>query len=153
MIAAAVPCPDSVERSGLSLYLGAHVVARTAGRSGRPWRRVQAKVYEEETHCYLCGEYVDQTLANFRSGRARSVHHLIPPDLAPELALDRDNLRLAHLGCNARYGRGAFVGGPALGPPKPDPGVQQQGHPALEGWQRWTPAAPPRPLANASRVW
>lgn len=132
------------------------MVARTAGRSGRPWRRVQAKVYEEETHCYLCGEYVDQTLANFRSGQARSVHHLIPPDLAPELALDRDNLRLAHLGCNAKYGRGQFVGAPALGAQGAQGtqhGVPAQGHPVLDGWQPFTPAAPPRPLVNASRVW
>lgn len=89
-------------------------MARTWGRKGRPWRAVQAKVYAEETHCYLCGKPVDQTLANYRSSEARSVHHLIPPDIEPRLAHARENLRLAHLGCNSKYGRGVY-GGPPRG--------------------------------------
>ena len=75
-------------------------------------------MYAEESDCYLCGGHVDQTLANYRSGRARSVHHLVPPDLAPELANDRGNLRLAHLGCNSKHGRGAFKGAPTKPTPR-----------------------------------
>lgn len=86
------------------------MAARTAGRKGRPFRKAQAQVYAEETHCYFGDGHVDQALANYRSSRARSVHHLIPPDIAPELANDRANMRLAHLGCNAKHGRGAFKG-------------------------------------------
>lgn len=83
------------------------MVARTAGRKGRPWVRVQARVYAEETICHLCGGYVDQTLP-IRHPRSRSVHHLIPPDIQPNLANDRGNLRLAHYGCNSSYGRGEW---------------------------------------------
>ena len=85
-------------------------MARTWGRKGRPFRRAQAQCFAEETNCYLCGMYVDQGLVNYRGSRARSVHHLVPPDIAPALANDRGNMRLAHLGCNSAYGRGAFKG-------------------------------------------
>jgi HNH endonuclease len=83
-------------------------MARTWGRKGRPFRRAQAQCFAEEHICYLCGEPVDQTLANYRSPRARSVHHLVPPDIAPELANDRANMRLAHIGCNSKHGRGQY---------------------------------------------
>ena len=129
------------------------MVARTAGRKGRPWRKVQAEVYAEETHCCLCGNYVDQTLFNFRGRWARSVHHLIPPDIAPELARDRGNLRLAHLGCNSKAGRGAFEGVPTNGTPTsghargqryPRRGVHGRG---THGW-----ATQPYPTPT-SRAW
>jgi hypothetical protein len=86
-------------------------VARSKGRTGTPFRRAQAQCFAEETHCFFCGEYVDQTMANYRDRKARSVHHLIPPDVAPELANKRVVMRLSHIGCNASYGRGAY-GGP-----------------------------------------
>jgi 5-methylcytosine-specific restriction endonuclease McrA len=73
-----------------------------SGRDGRPWRTVSAQVYSEETHCWLCGRYVDQRLpATHRM--SRSADHLIqlqhggPPS-------ERTNLRLAHLGCNSARG-------------------------------------------------
>jgi hypothetical protein len=107
-------------------------VARTWGRKGRPYRRAQAQTFAEETHCYLCHQWVDQGLANYRGSRARSVHHLIPPDIAPELANDRTNMRLAHLGCNAKYGRGAYKGAPSPGtPPRVRRGRRTWGHRAL----------------------
>lgn len=83
------------------------MVAAFAGRKGRPWVRVQRKVYAEETNCHLCGRYVDQTLP-IRTPQSRSVHHLIPPDIRPDLAEVRSNLRLAHYGCNSSYGRGEY---------------------------------------------
>lgn len=85
-------------------------MARTWGRKGRPFVRAQQQCFREETHCCICGEWVDQRLPNYRSSKARSVHHLIPPDIAPELANSRDNMRLAHIGCNSREGRGRFEG-------------------------------------------
>lgn len=93
------------------------MAARTAGRKGRPFVRAQRQCFAEETHCYLCGNYVEQDLVNYRSPRARSAHHLIPPDVAPELANDRGNLRLTHLGCNSSHGRGVFKGGAPKGVP------------------------------------
>lgn len=107
------------------------MVARFHGRKGRPWRTVQARVFAEETHCCLCGRYVDQTIPNVRHRRARSVHHLIPPDIAPELANDRDNLRLAHFGCNAKAGRGVFKGTAHSGTHATAVGWATQGQPAL----------------------
>ena len=108
------------------------MAARTAGRKGRPFVRAQRQCFAEEDTCCFCGRYVDQTLANYRSSAARSVHHLIPPDVAPDLANDRDNMRLAHLGCNASYGRGAFKGAPtpgstAMGGPR-EQGRPHRGH-------------------------
>jgi hypothetical protein len=81
---------------------------RSKGRTGTPFRRAQARCFAEETHCFFGDGYVDQTLPNYRSSRARSVHHLIPPDVAPHLAAKRENMRLAHIGCNASYGRGQY---------------------------------------------
>lgn len=94
------------------------MAARFAGRKGRPFVRAQKQCFREETHCCLCGGYVDQALANPRSSASRSVHHLTPPDVAPELANSRSNMRLAHYGCNARFGRGHLEGyGPKGGRP------------------------------------
>lgn len=72
------------------------------GRSGRPWERVKAIVYREETHCWLCGHWVDQTL-HHQEPMARSADHLV------QLAhggnpLARTNLRLAHRRCNTIRG-------------------------------------------------
>lgn len=72
------------------------------GRRGRPWRRLQAQVYATETHCHLCGQWVNPNLPS-RHPQARSVDHLIPLSRGGH-PLDRDNARLAHLGCNARRG-------------------------------------------------
>ena len=74
------------------------------GRRGRPWRRLQAQVYATESHCHLCGEWVNPALPS-RHRLARSVDHLIPLSQGGE-ALDRYNARLAHIGCNARKGTG-----------------------------------------------
>lgn len=96
------------------------MVAKTPGRKGRPWREVCARVYAEETTCYLqpwtgCHGHVDQTLPP-RTSWSRSVHHLIPPDIRPDLARARHNLRLAHFGCNSSYGRGEYETRPGRTP-------------------------------------
>uniref|UniRef100_UPI001B7FF4DF hypothetical protein n=1 Tax=Amycolatopsis pretoriensis TaxID=218821 RepID=UPI001B7FF4DF len=36
--------------------------ATRAGRVGRAWREVSSRVYAEETHCWICGDYVDPRL-------------------------------------------------------------------------------------------
>ena len=56
-------------------------------------------MYAEETHCWLCGRYVDQRLpATHR--RSRSADHLVQLQHGGH-PLRRAGLRLAHLGCNA----------------------------------------------------
>lgn len=110
------------------------MVAATAGRKGRPWVRVQQRVYAEETNCHLCGEHVDQTLP-IRTPRSRSVHHLIPPDIRPDLANVRSNLRLAHYGCNSSYGRGEYETRP--GRRAIQPRAQTQGGTTYRGSRNW----------------
>lgn len=67
-------------------------------RSGRPWRRLQEQVFLEEHSCWICGEWVNQHLPTGHA-RSRTVDHVIAlRDGGP--ALDRDNCRLAHRGCN-----------------------------------------------------
>jgi len=91
------------------------MAARWAGRKGRPWRRLCARVYAEETHCIRCGRWVDKDLPyrNPRTGQvnrwSKSVDHKRALHLggAP---LARDNVGLAHFGCNSSHG--ARVGKP-----------------------------------------
>lgn len=68
-------------------------------RSGRPWRRLQSKVFAEETHCWICHTWVDQSLPGTTHPMGRTVDHVLPLWLggAP---LDRTNCRLAHRRCN-----------------------------------------------------
>jgi 5-methylcytosine-specific restriction endonuclease McrA len=71
-----------------------------AGLTGRPWRRLQAHVYATETHCWICGTHVDQTLPP-NHPYARSVDHVHPKGQGGP-PLDRANLRLSHRRCNTR---------------------------------------------------
>jgi 5-methylcytosine-specific restriction endonuclease McrA len=73
--------------------------ASRPGRVGRPWREVSAQVYAEETHCWLCGRYVDQRL-DPRHPRSRSADHLRQLQHGG-VPTDRANLRLACRGCNS----------------------------------------------------
>lgn len=80
------------------------MVARTAGRMGRPWNRVRAQVINEEHFCVRCGEPVDKSLPG-TNRRGPSVDHY-PVPLGALVAMggdpnDRAGLRLAHLGCNS----------------------------------------------------
>lgn len=72
------------------------------GLKGRPYRRVCAQVYAEETHCYLCGQYVDQALHHTHP-MSRTADHVHERQLGGAL-LDRAGLRLAHRRCNGRKG-------------------------------------------------
>lgn len=81
-------------------------MARTAGRSGRPWRRAQAvvraQVRDHHRPCHLCGHPIDLTLpATHR--QSFTVDHLDPLALGgPPRDLDR--LAPAHRSCNSRRG-------------------------------------------------
>ena len=79
-------------------------MARWAGRKGRPWRALCARVYADphETHCVRCGRPVNKGLRGC-TPQSRSVDHIIAIEHggAP---LSRDNVALAHYGCNSRHG-------------------------------------------------
>ncbi|GGN96077.1 hypothetical protein GCM10010112_87000 [Actinoplanes lobatus] len=72
------------------------------GLKGRPYRRLCARVYAEESHCYLCGGWVDQSLDR-RHPMSRTVDHVRERQLGGDL-LDRANARLAHRRCNGSKG-------------------------------------------------
>jgi 5-methylcytosine-specific restriction endonuclease McrA len=83
--------------------------------SGRPWKRLQQQVFDEETLCCRCGGWVDQSIADPNHPMARSVDHLVERQLGG--SDDRDNLRLAHRACNAHAATPAGI----LGRPAPTP--------------------------------
>jgi 5-methylcytosine-specific restriction protein A len=65
----------------------------TAGRSGRPWKRVRAYVLARDHYtCWLCG----------RIG-ADTADHVIPLSKGGH-PTDPGNLRAAHRSCNSRRG-------------------------------------------------
>ena len=70
--------------------------------SGRPYRRTQAQVFAEETHCWLCGEWVDQRLPH-NNPKARSLDHVTPLARGGH-PTNRANARLAHRDCNSERG-------------------------------------------------
>lgn len=72
----------------------------SVGRSGTAWLKVQAQVYEEETHCWWCRQWVDQSLSR-RHPMSRTVDHIHEMWQGGD-PLDRSNLRLAHRRCNSR---------------------------------------------------
>lgn len=71
---------------------------RGPGRSGKGITELRKQVFAEEALCWICGEWVDQTLPKLHP-MARSVDHVV------ELCrgghpTDRQNARLAHRRCN-----------------------------------------------------
>lgn len=90
--------------------------ARTAGRCGRPWRRVRALVIardeqERDGCCWWCGQPVDTSLPGTHLD-GPSVDHLDPlaHDGDP---LDPGNLGLMHLRCNLAKGLRTITEAPA----------------------------------------
>lgn len=75
------------------------MVSNGKGRTGQRWRDLRSTVYSTEENCWLCGQWVDQTLPALDS-RARTADHLVSLQHGGS-ELDRDNLRLAHRGCNS----------------------------------------------------
>ena len=76
-------------------------------RTHRKWRELRERVFAEETHCWLCGRHVDQTLPP-RTPQSRSVDHVVALDQGGA-EFDRLNVRLAHFGCNSRRGARSHV--------------------------------------------
>jgi 5-methylcytosine-specific restriction endonuclease McrA len=72
------------------------------GRSGRPLRRLRAKVFAEETHCWVCHRWVDQSLPGRTHPMGRTLDHVrrLVDGGDP---LDRANARLAHRKCNTQW--------------------------------------------------
>lgn len=75
-------------------------MAYSPGRAGTAWLKVQAQVYEEETHCWLCRKWVDQSLPRVHP-MSRTVDHIQELWQGGD-PLDRANCRLAHRRCNSR---------------------------------------------------
>lgn len=61
-------------------------------------------MFAEETHCWICGRPVDQTLPA-RTAWSRSVDHIRPVSRGGHPTA-RNNARLAHLRCNTSRGDG-----------------------------------------------
>lgn len=74
---------------------------------GRRWNDLRRRVIAEESVCWICAEPVDKTLFGV-SSKAPSVDHVHPLDLGGSY-WDRDNLRLAHFGCNAGRSNAALA--------------------------------------------
>ena len=69
-------------------------------RSTQAWRRLRARVLAEEHVCYICGRPVDFDAKSWEPW-APNADHIVPVELAPHLALERSNVRLAHRACNS----------------------------------------------------
>lgn len=74
-----------------------------AGRSGHRWRKLREQVLAEETHCWLCHEWVDQSALYGQPG-APEVDHVVAIRDGGD-PWDRANLRLTHRACNRRRKR------------------------------------------------
>lgn len=78
---------------------GQVAVSISQGRAGRPWERVKAQVFREETICWLCLGLVDQSL-DPRSPWSRTADHKIQLQHGGR-PIARDNLALSHRRCNS----------------------------------------------------
>lgn len=83
-------------------------MARSKGRTGRPWRRAREQVLSKpHLICGICGHQIDKTLKH-PDPMSASVDHIDP--LGDDGAeLDPRNLQPAHYGCNSRKGRNRRV--------------------------------------------
>ena len=79
-------------------------MARSKGRTGRPYRRLRARVIRQATVCCLCGGPLDKSL-RWPDPMSATLEHLDPLSLggSPVSAANAD---AAHLACNASRGNG-----------------------------------------------
>ena len=78
------------------------LITHGAKPSGQRWRRMQERVWAEETVCGFCGDPVDQSLHHSHP-MSKTVDHITP--IAEGGAMyERSNLRLAHRRCNVKAG-------------------------------------------------
>lgn len=75
---------------------------RDKGHYGSKYNRMRSEVLASEKVCYLCGEWVDQTL-DWRDDGAPQIHMVIPLTRGGSWR-DRNNLHLTHRICNIRQG-------------------------------------------------
>lgn len=80
------------------------ICRRTPSKAGDPrgtrsWRRLRERVYAEETHCWICNEYVDQALPKWHP-KSRTVDHLQPIARGGMGIPPRHMVRLACRQCN-----------------------------------------------------
>lgn len=68
------------------------------GRSGTKWNALRKRVFEEETHCWWCHKWVNQSLPRTHP-MSRTADHVLPLWQGGP-PLDRANVRLAHRRCN-----------------------------------------------------
>lgn len=80
-------------------------------RGTRAWRALRGQVFQEETHCWKCGLWVDQALPP-RHPMSRTADHLDAIARGFAGVPDRSRVRLAHRRCNGR--RGARLDRPSL---------------------------------------
>lgn len=71
-----------------------------SSRSGRPRRRACALVRASQSHCWLCGRWIDQQLDRQRHDLASSIDEVIPV-VDGGSTTDPANLRHAHRFCNS----------------------------------------------------
>lgn len=83
-------------------------MARSKGRTGRPYLRMRERVLKASQICAYCGEAIDMTL-KWPDPMSASVDHIIPVSQLPAnspLLTSAKNGRSMHLGCNSRRGNG-----------------------------------------------
>lgn len=77
-------------------------------RGTRAWRRLREQVFSEETVCWRCGTWVDQTLPA-RHPMSRTADHLDAIANGGAGIPDRSRVRLSHWTCNSKRGKGIRV--------------------------------------------
>lgn len=99
--------PTEARREQWRRHRQHHIAAGTIkGRTGRPWRSMRKRVLAEEPDCWLCGYPIDPEVT-WPDPLSGSVDHVQPLMYGGE-PCDRNNLRAAHLSCNASRNRRQF---------------------------------------------
>lgn len=73
------------------------------GRSGRPLERVKELVYATETHCCICGQWVDKDLPH-RDPYTGKINRMSKTIEHPNIEADPYDVHLAHWSCNISKG-------------------------------------------------
>ncbi|WP_256334664.1 HNH endonuclease [Lentzea albidocapillata] len=76
-------------------------MAETAGRKGRPHRRIVAHLREHMPWCWLCGKPINLNLP-WNDRMSFTVDHVVPLSRGGPATLD--NSRSAHRSCNSSKG-------------------------------------------------
>lgn len=82
---------------------------RSDPRGTQDWKRLRAQVFAEETHCWNCGMWVDQSLPRTHP-MSRTADHLDAIAKGGAGVPERSRVRLAHWTCNSKRGAGKAEG-------------------------------------------